>query len=77
LLLTAILTKDILLSVCKKAAHWPHCHCCKVSRQVLTNHSLHDNANKGKQGQCKTWRIPLPKYLTRWPWPLTYDLENQ
>ena len=33
--------------------------------QHHTNHSLHDNANKGKQGQCKTCRIPLPKYLTR------------
>ena len=25
----------------------------------------------------KAWRIPSPKSLTRWPWPLTYDLENQ
>jgi hypothetical protein len=29
--------------------------------------------NRKKQGQRKAWYIPSPKYLTQWPWPLTYD----
>jgi hypothetical protein len=29
-----------------------------------------------KQGQRKAWRIPSPKNLTRWPWPLTLKINR-
>ena len=29
-----------------------------------------------KQGQRKAWRIPSPKNLTRWPWPLTLKMNR-
>ena len=28
------------------------------------------------QGQCKAWRIPSPKNLTWWPWPLTLKINR-
>jgi hypothetical protein len=32
--------------------------------------------NKFKQGQRKAWRIPSPKDLTQWPWPLTLKINK-
>ena len=31
-------------------------------------HAQYVKSFKLKQGQCKAWHIPSPKYLTRWPW---------
>ena len=42
---------------------------CKPYHSIYCQH-------EEKQGQRKAWCIPSPKYLTWWPWPLTYDLEN-
>jgi len=61
LLLTATLTKEILLSVCKKL-HIDHPAIVAKSPdrylQHHTNHSLHDNANKANKGNAKRGVYP-------------------
>jgi hypothetical protein len=48
------------------------CHCCKVSRQVLTTSYKSFSSWQLKQGQCKAWRIPSPTKID--PVTLTFDL---